>query len=137
MLCLVLGHTSRDRESVPQVLYIGHDRALALELLEAGAPGIIRTEYFFNLPQAAKNRTFSADAEPVILDEPAPVVPPAAPAEKPAAPEAPAAPEPIAESPAEEIPEQLPEAQDPDIEEPWKEAPELIEPPTAPERKKK
>ena len=110
MLSLVLGFTSRDRESVPQVLYIGHDKALALEILETGAPDVIRTEYFNALPQPVKNRTFAAGESAAV--------------------EAPLAPEPVKEFPVLELVDEPAEEPTADavIEEPWND-PELQQDP--------
>lgn len=121
MLCLVLGYTSRDRESVPEILYKGHDKGLALEILAAGAPGVIRTEYIAHLPQAAKNRTFTG------VETPAPEAAPVLQIVKPPAEEPPA--EPPAEEPAAEEP-----AADGEVEAPW-EQPDFTQPEPEPEPK--
>lgn len=119
MLCLVLGYTSRDRESVPEILYKGHDKGHALEILAAGAPGVIRTEYIAHLPQAAKNRTFTVEA--------------AAPAET--APVLQLVETAIEEAPAEELaPETSAEESTAEVEAPWEE-PDFTQPEPEPEPK--
>jgi hypothetical protein len=121
MLCLVLGYTSRDRESIPEILYAGHDKGLALEILSAGAPGVIRTEYISHLPQAAKNRTFAVEA--------------AAPAE--AAPVLQLVETAIEEAPAEELaPETSAEESTAEVEAPWEE-PDFTQPEPEPKPGKK